>query len=40
MSRKYWQNKYHGNVNANVTVENVTRIKSEIMIHVGVSSKI
>ena len=32
MSREYEQNIYHANVNANWTVENVTGIKSGIVI--------
>ena len=30
---------YHGNVNVNLMVENVTQIKSRITINVGVSAK-
>ena len=40
MNRKYKQDIYHPNVNVNLTVENVARIKSELTINVGVRVKI
>ena len=39
MSQKYIET-YHANVNATLTVVNVARIKSGIMINVSVSAKI
>ena len=37
MRRRYLQNIYHANVNASLTVANITRIKSGITINIGVS---
>ena len=39
MNRKHEQNKYHANVNVNLMVENVTRLRSGITINVDVSTK-
>ena len=40
MSQKHLQNIYHVNVNVNLMVENVTRIKCGIMINVDESANI
>ena len=39
MNRKDYQDMYHGNVNVNLLVENVTQIQSWIMVNVNVSAK-
>ena len=39
MNRKDYQDMYHGNVNVNFLVENVTQIQSWIMVNVNVSAK-
>ena len=40
MNRKHEQNKYHGSVDVNLMVENVTRLRSGITINVDVSTKV
>ena len=39
MNQKYWQNMYQANVNVNLMVKNVSQIKSETTINVGVGVK-
>ena len=39
MSQKYQQSMYHMNVNMNLITENVTQLKSGIMVNVGGSAK-
>ena len=39
MSQTYSQNIYYENINVNLMVKSVTRIKSGIMINFGVSAK-
>ena len=39
MNQKYWQNIYQANVNVNLMVKNVSQIKSETTINVGVGVK-
>ena len=39
MNRKHQQSIYHANKNVNLMVENVTQIKSGIMINIDVSLK-